>query len=150
MKFLRKIKDKIIFFRIRRLKHNFQMKIIENLNEQNFKSFIQKNPNFNLKKEIDNFCSYCFLCICLFKTKNKFDNKNFDFYYQKRQNFRIKIQFFSNLENIDFDEFDKKFIELFFRTGIAKFLHPKIRNEDSKILEVFRILAKNLWRKIPF
>lgn len=33
MNFLRKIKDKIIFFRIRRLKHNFHSKIIENLNE---------------------------------------------------------------------------------------------------------------------
>lgn len=69
MKFLRKIKDKIIFFRIRRLKYNFQMKIIENLNEQNFKSFIQKNPNFNLKKKLIIFAVIVFYVLVFLRQK---------------------------------------------------------------------------------
>lgn len=141
MKILSKVKDKIIFWRIKQAKKRLKRKILKKyfFDDVMIKKFLKENPNFdlqkNLNKEIDNFCINYLLYFFKINPENIFLQKNSaDYYEQKNKKIIKKIQIFSYIDIKEFEKMETIFLKLFTKTERYYNFKNKIINISRKIL----------------
>lgn len=139
MKILSKIKDKIIFWRIKQSKKRLKRKILKKyfFDDVTIKKILKENPDFNLEKhldkEIDNFCINYLLYFFKINPENIFLQKNSaDYYKQKNHKIIKKIQIFSYINEKEFEKMETIFLRLFTKTRRYYNFKDKIINISQK------------------